>query len=201
MSEPSATADRILEAAITAIDLGGEAGLRLDAIAAEAGITKPAIYYFFSSRDVLVAAAQAERYRRSMLSGLVEAIELTRAAASRDEFEALLPAYVDVVMGPDGALRRAQRIQVLGSAVSRPALTDEVAAATRQAVELTTELAAIPFERGWANSAFDVDAIALWWLSNTLGRHLFDLVADERLHDQWRAITLTQLRQLYFGET
>lgn len=157
---------RILEAAISAIESGGETGLRVDVIAAEAGITKPSIYYFFGSRDGLVAAAQAERYRRSMLTGLVEAIELTRAASSRDEFEALLPAYVDVVMGPDGARRRAQRVQVLGS----------------------------------ADPAFDRDAIALWWLSNTLGRHLVDLVADERLHEQWRAITLAQLRQLYFGE-
>lgn len=194
------TDERILEAAIAAIESGGEAGLRLDAIAAEAGITKPSIYYFFGSRDGLVAAAQAERYRRFMLTGLVEAIELTRAATSRDEFEALLPAYVDVVMGPDGALRRAQRIQVLGSAVSRPALTREVAAATQRAVELTTELVSIPVERGWAKPVVDRDAIALWWLSNTLGRHLFDLVADERLHEQWRAITLAQLRQLYFGE-
>jgi len=184
---------------MAAIEAGGEASLRLDAVASEAGITKPAIYYFFGSREGLVAAAQAERYRRSILTGLREAIELTRAATSLEEFKAVLPAYVDSVLGPDAALRRAQRIEMLGSAVSRPALTKEVTAATLRALELVTELAEIPFDRGWATSAFDPDAIALWWMSNTLGCHLFDLVDDERLHGQWRAITLAQLHQLYFG--
>lgn len=44
MGEELPTSERILEAAIAAVEAGGEAGLRLDAIAAEAGITKPSIY-------------------------------------------------------------------------------------------------------------------------------------------------------------
>lgn len=200
MSTRIPSSERILEAAIAAIEAGGEASLRIDLIAQEAQITKPSIYHFYGERDGLVAAAQAERYRRSMLNGLVESIEITRAATSRKEFEAILPAYVDVVMQPEGAHRRAQRIQVLGSAVSRPQLTGEVTAALERALELTTELVQIPFDRGWATSAYDVDAIALWWLSNTQGRHLFDLVGNERLHEQWRKITLAQLRHFYFGE-
>jgi AcrR family transcriptional regulator len=200
MSQQTPTPERIVEAAIAAIEVGGEAGLRIDAVAREAGITKPSIYYFFGDRDGLVAAAQAERYRRSLLNGLVEAIELTRAATSRQEFEALLPAYVDTVMAAAGARRRAERIQVLGSAVSRPRLTEEVTAATERALELTTELVQIPVERGWATPAYDADAIALWWLSNSQGRHLVDLVANERLHMQWRVMTIAMLRHLFFGE-
>lgn len=83
--------------------------------------------------------------------------------------------------------------------MSRPRLTEEVVEATTRAVELTTELAQIPFDRGWATSEFDVDAIALWWLSNTQGRHLVDLLGGERRDEQWRAITIAQLRLLYFG--
>jgi AcrR family transcriptional regulator len=200
MSKKAPTPERIVEAAIDAIEAGGEASLRIDAVAEKAGITKPSIYYFFGDRDGLVAAAQAERYRRSLLNGLTEAIELTRGATSREEYEAILPRFLDVVMQPEGAHRRAQRIQVLGSAVSRPHLTEEVVAATRRAVELTTELIQIPLERGWATPAYDPEAIALWWLSNTQGRHLFDLVADERLHEQWRKMTLAQLRHAVLGE-
>lgn len=186
--------------AIAEIEAGGEAGLRIDAVARGADITKPSIYYFFGSREGVVAAAQAERYRRLMLSGLDEVIRLTKSVSSRQEFEALLPFYVAVVMEPEGAQRRADRIQVLGSAVSRPDLTAEVIKANKRAVELTTELVAIPFDRGWATSEVDHDAIALWWLAHIVGRHLFDLVADDRLHEKWREITLIQLRQLYFGE-
>lgn len=200
MGEKSPTAERILEAAITSIEAGGEASLRLDDVARQAGITKPSIYYFYGDREGLIAAAQAERYRRFVLNGLVEAVERTQAVRSRSEFEQLLPSYVEVAMDPAGALRRAKRIEVLGSAVSRPVLTAEVTSATKRALELTSELARIPFERGWANSSYDPDAIALWWLSTTLGRHLFDLAGDDRLHEQWRAITLKQLHHLYFDD-
>lgn len=199
MTEPAPTRDRILEAAITAIDQGGEASLRIDSIAEAAGITKPSIYHFFGDRDGLVAAAQAERYRRSVLSGLEDAIEATLALNSRGEFEKLLPVYVDIAMDPAGAMRRAGRIQVLGSAVSRPKLTEEVVDATKRAMELTTRVVEIPIERGWIDADVDADAIALWWISLTLGRHLFDLVDDQRLHERWRDIALANLRYLYLG--
>lgn len=200
VSELPPTIERILEAAIDAIEEGGEASLRIDAVARAAGISKPAIYYFFDNREGLVAAAQAERFRRSLLTGLAESIELTKAATSREEFEALLPLYINVITEPASAHRRAQRMQVLGSAVSRPMLTSEVVAATERGIELTKELVRIPFDRGWATSGVDPDAIAVWWLGMTHGLHLLDLVADERRLAEWRDITLDQLRRLVFRD-
>lgn len=194
------TRERILEAAIAAIESGGEASLRVDAIAESAEITKPSIYHFFGDRDGLIAAAQAERYRLSVVSGLDQAIALTRAATSRNEFEALLPVFVDVAMDSIGALRRAERIQVLGSAVSRPKLTIEIIEATKRAVSLTSELLAIAIHRGWITPTYSEDAIALWWLSLTMGRHLFDLIDDDQLHLEWRAMALANLRLLCLGE-
>lgn len=200
MADPAPTRERILEAAITAIETGGEASLRVDAIAGAAEITKPSIYHFFGDRDGLVAAAQAERYRRSILSGLEQATERTRGANSREEFEALIPGFVEVAMASAGPARRAERIQVLGSAVSRSELTSEVVEATKQAIERSRELVEIAIERGWIRPAFDSDAIALWWLSTTMGRHLFDLVDDARLHQQWRAMAIADLRLILLGE-
>lgn len=200
VSEPAPTSARILEAAIEAIEEGGEASLRIDVVARAAGISKPALYYFFGDREGLVAAAQAERYRRSLLNGLTESIELTKAATSREEFEALLPLFLGVITQPSGTHRRAQRMQVLGSAVSRPTLTAEVVAATELAVELTKELARIPFERGWATSGVDPDTIAVWWLCMAQGRHLLDLVADEHRLAEANKVALDQVRRLFFGD-
>ena len=194
------TRERILEVAIAAIEIGGEASLRVDAVAESAAITKPSIYHFFGDRDGLIAAAEAERYRRSVLSGLDQAIALTLAATSRNDFEALLPLFVDIAMDATGALRRAQRIQVLGSAVSRPELTVEIVEATKRAVSLTSEILAIATDRGWITPTYSDDAIALWWLSLTMGRHLFDLIDDEQLHHEWRAMALANLRLLCLGE-
>lgn len=47
MSTRVPSSERILEAAIAAIEAGGEASLRIDLIAQEAQITKPSIYHFY----------------------------------------------------------------------------------------------------------------------------------------------------------
>ena len=56
---------RILELAVSAIDEGGEAAVRVNDLAAEAGVTIPTLYRHFGSRDGLVEAAQTYRFRKT----------------------------------------------------------------------------------------------------------------------------------------
>lgn len=199
MAETESGRDRILEAAIAAIDEGGEAGLRTEEIARVSGISRASIYHFFGDRDGLVAAAQAERYRRSIVVSLGRALEVALATTSREEFAELLPALIAVTDGEAAIAHRADRIQVLGSAVSRPELTAEVIEATKRAVQEGLALISIPFDRGWATTGFDVDAIVLWWVGVSISRHLFDLVGDERLDEQWVAMSAAAMRGIFFG--
>jgi AcrR family transcriptional regulator len=48
---------RILELAIQAIDSGGEVAVRVNDLAAAAGVTVPTLYRYFGSRDDLNVAA------------------------------------------------------------------------------------------------------------------------------------------------
>ena len=57
--------ERILELAVEAIDAGGEEAIRVNDIAAEAGVTVPTLYRHFGSRDGLVEAAQTYRFRKT----------------------------------------------------------------------------------------------------------------------------------------
>ena len=63
MPNKASSRQRILALAIAAIDKGGEAAVRVNDIAAEAGVTVPTLYRQFGSRDGLVAAAQTQRFR------------------------------------------------------------------------------------------------------------------------------------------
>lgn len=204
MKEPrptvAPTRERILDAAIAAIEAGGEASLRVDAIAETAAITKPSIYHFFGDRDGLVAAAQAERYRRSALSGVDEVTAAAKAATTREEFVAVLERVVDIAMEPAGNDRRAARVQMFGSAVSRPELTERMVTTLKETMAHYDEFIAVPFDRGWTRTKLDVDTIALWWMSVTFGRHLWDLAADRRLNRQWKELVLAQLQVAFFGE-
>lgn len=56
--------DRILNAALQEFSRLGLSGARIDAIAAESGINKAMIYYYFGNKEDLYVAALEESYRR-----------------------------------------------------------------------------------------------------------------------------------------
>jgi AcrR family transcriptional regulator len=191
---------RLLEAAITAIENGGEAALRVDEVAAAAEITKPSLYHHFGDRDGLVAAAQAERFRRLMMLGTDQALDVVRSVSSVDEFVATFPGLVGIGAGEAGARRRAARAAVLGSATSRPELTREIRKVMVLAAEQLAEFFRIGKERGLIGGDFDADAMAVWWLAVLAGRHLVDVVDDERITTQWEQMTLRSIEAVVLGD-
>jgi AcrR family transcriptional regulator len=193
---PQNNKELLLEAAITAIEEGGEAALRVDEVVSAVGVTKPTLYHYFGDRDGLVAAAQAERFRRLMMTGLDEGLEIIRTVESLDEFTASLPAIAAIGSGGMGAERRAARVAVLGSATSRPTLTTEVRAALVLACDQLDEFFRIAKERGLITTDFDSAALAMWWFSTLLGRHLVDVLDDERITAQWEEMAVVALRRV-----
>jgi AcrR family transcriptional regulator len=62
MEIAESTKSRILNAAIAMMDEGGEAAVRLGAIAENLGIKEPSIYHHFTNRTELINAAYVEWY-------------------------------------------------------------------------------------------------------------------------------------------
>ena len=60
------TAQRLLDAAVHQLDSEGEAGLRVDAVVAEAGVTIPVLYHHYGNREGLVRAAHVARLTRDL---------------------------------------------------------------------------------------------------------------------------------------
>ena len=58
---PQSTRDRILDAAAAVVVRAGTKGLTTKAIAAEAGLTEPALYTYFENKDALCVATASER--------------------------------------------------------------------------------------------------------------------------------------------
>jgi AcrR family transcriptional regulator len=196
----STSRQQLLEAAIVSIDQGGEAALRVDEVAEAAGVTKPTLYHYFGDRDGLVAAAQAERFRRLMMLGLDEALRIVREAASVEEFAAMLPALVAIGAGEEGASRRAARAAVLGSATSRPQLTKEIRDVLVVAGEQLAEFYRIGKERGLITSDIDDDVMSHWWFSVLAGRHLIDVLDDDRITAQWEQMTVWSMQKVLLGD-
>src|SRR5689334_11336051 len=120
------TAQRLLDAAVRSMDSDGEAGLRVDAVVAEAGVTIPVLYHHFGSREGLVRAAHVVRLRRA----LEEVLGRVAQALSRVQDRQGLMDVTDMILDSVGSPseERYIRLNVLGATYGRPELQAEVAA-------------------------------------------------------------------------
>ena len=85
--DADAARELILDAAEKRLALGGPSGIRLQEVAADAGVSHPTVLHHFGSREQLVKAVVA-RSVQSINASLVEAI--ANSAGDEAELEALL---------------------------------------------------------------------------------------------------------------
>lgn len=187
---------RLLEAAIEVIEAEGEAAVRVDRIAESAGVAKPSLYHFFGDRDGLIVAAQAARYERSLR---IIDVDMVLSCDSQEDFAALILAAIDSFSSPDGAARRRLRIQVLGSAISRPALRNAVREAETRSVTEISRMLAFGQKLGWITKEFTTSALSEWYFGLMLGRHLVEEYGTEPDAVAWSDITLRMLSLLLFS--
>jgi AcrR family transcriptional regulator len=97
----STSVDAILAATRRVIAEGGPEKLRMSAIAASAGVSRPTLYKWFPTKDDLLEALS--QYEEEVFDArLRDAIEAQRTPARRlDAALRLLVTYLDGLMGPD----------------------------------------------------------------------------------------------------
>lgn len=190
------TREAILEEAIKAIDEGGEASVRVLAIAEKVGVAVTAIYHHYGNREGLVESALVESYRRGIMSFNEPAAELLGSVATREEFEAGLLAIMAGIASPDRFPRRMARVQVVAGAAGRPGLMEKLREMQRVAVREHVELYRIGQERGFVDQDLDLEAFASLLIGMIFGRVLQDLIADEVGNDAYNRLTVKALLAL-----
>lgn len=137
------TADRILSTALASFAMRGYGATSLDAIAAELGVRKQTILYYFPSKEALLEAViQQAAAELSVLgagggpAAVVDAV--LRLGADRPELLALVREVVR--LGPPASTRLLVRLEPLiaqaGAAIGR----DRILAAAAMVVGLATEV-------------------------------------------------------------
>lgn len=200
MADVKGTRDKILHAAITILETDGEVGLRVDRVVEAAGYTKPVLYHHFSDREALLVAAQVERYRWSLDVGMGSLIDSVHGAPSSEEFIDQLVAAIGDFTSPEGRHRRRLRIEILGSAVQRPALHAAIIDANREFVASLGDFLVRARKAGLIAPKRDPRDLAAWWLSVVVGRHVIDVDPDRFDEEEWTAIVLSNVRSLLTGE-
>jgi AcrR family transcriptional regulator len=142
----------ILEAAARTIAQRGVRGLRVEDVAAEAGVSAPLLYYHFESRSGLIKAAleaASEQAPSTALRG--------KPAEGRTGFEALQRALL-AELAEDPTIRHNAVVwgEVSASAVFEPDLRDDV----RRVTETWRAEVAAGIRAGIADSSIDPDVEA-----------------------------------------
>jgi AcrR family transcriptional regulator len=95
-AEPPGTRERILAAAARVLSVKGYSGARLSDIAETAELRAPAIYYYFTSREHLVAEVMAEG-QRIVLECVEQALAgLPAASGPLDRIDRAVAAHLEV---------------------------------------------------------------------------------------------------------
>ena len=196
-----AAAQRILDAAVEAIDERGEAALRVQDIVRDAGVQVPVLYRHFGNREGLVQAAQLERLRRDLTSEMAAIHAAIDTVGTAEEFRTLMDAILVRITSPERRLPRARRVNVLGSTYGRPELVTQVAAAQRTAIEWIADLLTRPAELGWLREGFEPRTFATWLAGAAIGRFVAELDPDEGDVEAFDELWLDTARFALFGCT
>jgi len=192
---------RILELAVSAIDEGGEAAVRVNDLAAEAGVTVPTLYRHFGSRDGLVEAAQTYRFRKTQfVDSSVFAASLAKCK-NQDELRKALRKELLTHFDTDRWELRQVRLNALGAGYARPELAASLALAQKQGAMGIAEML-LPFQKkGWIRKDIDLPATVYWFMGQILGRVLIEMGDNPVSQKKWNDVSLEGIMAVIFGDT
>jgi AcrR family transcriptional regulator len=190
-----------LELAISAIDEGGEAAVRVNDLATEAGVTVPTLYRHFGSRDGLVEAAQTYRFRKTQfVDGSVLAASLAKCK-NQDELRKALRKELLTHFDTDRWELRQVRLNALGAGYARPELAASLALAQKQGAMGITEML-LPFQKkGWIRKDIDLPATVYWFMGQILGRVLIEMGDNPVSQKKWNDVSLEGIMAVIFGDS
>jgi AcrR family transcriptional regulator len=200
MTKPSHIRQQILDLAIQAIDMGGEAAIRVNDIANEAGVTVPTLYRHFGSRDGLVEAAQTQRFRETQfVDSSVFAAALAKCKNQEDLRKAIRKELLTHFDEDRWDLRQV-RLNALGAGYARPELSASLALAQKQGAMGITEML-LPFQKkGWIRKDLDLLATVYWFMGQILGRVLIEMGDNPVSQKKWNEISLEGILAVIFGD-
>ena len=171
----SSPRDAIIAATIRAIEIGGEASVRVTEVAREAGVTQGMVSYYFKDREGLISEANIERFSAVGEADNTQLVEAARAVATKDEFYGLLCTVTRTIVSEDRAVNRRVRTSVIGSVANRPDLQASVARELDKLISGTEEVIKVAIDRGFASPDLHPRAMAEMIIAYTQGLVVADL--------------------------
>jgi len=165
------TRHAILEVAIKLLDKRGADGFTIDDVLVESSASASSLYHHFRSREGLLVAAQAERYRRMAKGEDVRNLDGGHVAQTTDEFFGYIAGQLRrIVTDPANREVRRSRLQVAAQALDAPELAEKTRRSQQSMLDVITAMFDEAQARGLINPDLDTRAYSAWFHGMTLGR-------------------------------
>ena len=170
----------LLDAAIRSLELNGWDASQINEILVDAHASRSSLYHFYGSREGLLAAATAERYRRLLLQ---EDTALVTEASDCETTEELLAfvtqQIVRTVTDPDSIKARRSRVAIGADALIHEELREEVAQKQQLFLDAIAEIVRAGQQKGIIRPELNAMAYAVWMHGMLLGRTLTEAVFQD----------------------
>jgi AcrR family transcriptional regulator len=188
MEIAESTKSRILNAAIAMMDEGGEAAVRLGAIAEILGIKEPSIYHHFTNRTELINAAYVEWYWQCLKTDIpVEAMMVL--VETKDDYLRAIRKTMEWSYQPERHHARAIRLSVLGAAQRNPDLAIAINDINKKFLATIADAALVAQQKGWVRTDLDPMAMAYWLHGQIIGRVVAEMDPGHVDLAQWDKVS------------
>ena len=182
------TRTRIINAAIAMMDEGGEAAVRLGAIAENLGIKEPSIYHHFANRTELINAAYVEWYWQCLKTDIpVEAMMVL--VETKDDYVRAVRKTMEWSYQPERHHARAIRLSVLGAAQRNAELAVAINEINKKFLATIADAALVAQQQGWVRQDLDPMAIAYWLHGQIIGRVVAEMDPGHVDLAQWDKVS------------
>jgi AcrR family transcriptional regulator len=182
------TRTRIINAAIAMMDEGGEAAVRLGAIAENLGIKEPSIYHHFANRTELINAAYVEWYWQCLKTDIpVEAMMVL--VETKDDYVRAVRKTMEWSYQPERHHARAIRLSVLGAAQRNAELAVAINEINKKFLATIADAALVAQQQGWVRQDLDPMAIAYWLHGQIIGRVVAEMNPGHVDLAQWDKVS------------
>ncbi|MBU3689378.1 MAG: hypothetical protein B7C54_03745 [Acidimicrobiales bacterium mtb01] len=177
MGERHPTAQAMVELAIQALNEGGEAAVKVDAIVRKCQVSVTSLYHHFGSREGLIEAALIERYSRIVVTNVDDFVSGVKSSRDRTEMKSLLERFVPFLQGRANREVRFARAAAVGAAINRPALRETMGKVQDQQAQVLADALADGQRRGIVRSGVDALSLAYWLSGIVFGKILLEIAS------------------------
>lgn len=177
MAERHPTAQAMVELAMQALNEGGEAAVKVDAIVRQCQVSVTSLYHHFGSREGLIEAALIERYSRILVTNVDDFVSGVKKSSNRDEMKTLIERFVPFLQGKENREVRFARAAAVGAAISRPALRESMGRVQETQAHLLADALADGQRRGIVRTGVDALSLAYWLSGIVFGKIVLEITS------------------------